>query len=184
VPSVSFVVQSFTAPYPRSSAFIRGAASRSFNGERAARRVAVAALVTCALLLLRPGAAPAQQGTTPFKLIVNASNPVASLTKDQAAKLFYKKQRAWPSGDAVVPVDLAEQSPVRKSFSMRVLGKDASAMRGYWQQMIFTGKGVPPLEKGTDAEVLAYVAATPGAIGYVSLGVQLPAGVKAVTLSR
>lgn len=143
-------------------------------------RAAVAALALAAPVLAT--ASPAQRGgDAPFKLIVNASNPVASLSKEQAAKLFYRKQRAWPSGEVVVPVDLAEQAAVRKAFSTRVLGKDAGAMKGYWQQMIFTGKGVPPIEKASEAEAVAFVAATPGAVGYVAPGTPLPAGVKSVT---
>ena len=144
-----------------------------------------AALAVIALLLAAvtpTGVAGAQ--AAPFKLIVNASNPVATLTREQVAKLFFKKQRAWPSGEAAVPVDLTEQSPARQAFSTQVLGKDAAAMKGYWQQMIFTGKGVPPLEKATEAEAIAFVAATPGAVGYVAPGTPLPAGVKTVSLQN
>ena len=140
------------------------------------RRVVGALMIVAAALPTGTSA----QGAAPFKLIVNASNPVAALSKEQAAKLFYRKQRAWPSGEVVVPVDLAEQAAVRKAFSTRVLGKDAGAMKGYWQQMIFTGKGVPPIEKASEAEAVAFVAATPGAVGYVAAGTPLPAGVKSV----
>ncbi|HET7457087.1 MAG TPA: hypothetical protein VFJ74_05470 [Gemmatimonadaceae bacterium] len=134
-------------------------------------------------LAISPHGASAQNAA-PFRIIVNASNPVATITKEQAAKLFFKKQRAWPSGEAAVPVDLTEQSPARQAFSTQVLGKDAAAMKGYWQQMIFTGKGVPPLEKATEAEAIAFVAATPGAVGYVAPGTPLPAGVKTVSVQN
>jgi hypothetical protein len=138
------------------------------------------ALLAIVAVAQPPAFAEQQQASAPFKLIVNASNPVTALTKEQAAKLFYKKQRAWPNGDAAVPVDLVEQSPVRQAFSARVLGKDAGAMKGYWQQVIFTGKGVPPIEKASEPEAIAYVAATPGAVAYVAPGTPLPAGVKSV----
>ena len=151
---------------------------RSALGSRLRARVALGAvLLLVAFTRPEPGTA---QGAAPFKLIVNASNPVTTLGKEQAAKLFYKKQRAWPNGDAAVPVDLVEQSPVRRAFSTRVLGKDAGAMKGYWQQMIFTGKGVPPIEKASELEAIAFVAATPGAVAYVASGTPLPAGVKPV----
>ena len=162
-------------PASRIDAEIRGAVLR-----RRARLLSWGAVVLLAATAVAQPPAVAQQGAAPFKLVVNAGNPVASLSKDQASKLFYRKQRAWPSGEAVVPVDLVEQSPVRKAFSSRVLGKDAAAVKGYWQQMIFTGKGVPPIEKATEAEALAFVAATPGAVGYVAAGTPLPAGVKSV----
>ena len=139
------------------------------------------ALLLAALTL--PARASAQSAA-PFRLIVNASNPVASVTKEQAAKIFYRKQRSWASGEVIVPVDLAEPSPVRKAFSTRVLGKDAAAMKGYWQQLIFTGKGVPPLEKATEAEAIAFVAATPGAVAYVAPTTTLPPAVKVVAVQE
>ena len=61
-----------------------------------------------------------------------------------------------------------ETSPVRDSFSREVLGKSVPAVEQYWTQAIFSGRAVPPVEKRTDADVLAYVRETPGAIGYVS----------------
>jgi len=36
--------------------------------------------------------------------------------------------------------------------------------------MIFSGKGIPPPEKPYDADVVAFVRETPGAVGYVSSG--------------
>ena len=49
----------------------------------------------------------------------------------------------------------------------------------FWQQQIFAGKDVPPDTKASDADVIAFVSATPGAIGYVSAGAAV-AGVKVV----
>jgi ABC-type phosphate transport system substrate-binding protein len=52
----------------------------------------------------------------------------------------------------------------------------------YWQQMIVSGRGVPPA-KTSDQDVLAYVKANPGAIGYV--GADAPTEeVKVIALKR
>ena len=53
----------------------------------------------------------------------------------------------------------------------------SAAIAAYWNALIFSGRELPPLEKATDADVIAYVRATPGAIGYVSAGADI-AGVK------
>jgi hypothetical protein len=58
-----------------------------------------------------------------------------------------------------------------------------SAVESYWQQAIFSGRSVPPLEKASDAEVLAFVRANPGAVGYVSGGADLGASVKELTVN-
>jgi ABC-type phosphate transport system substrate-binding protein len=120
---------------------------------------------------------------TPYKVIVNKSNPVATLTKSELARLFLKKTIVWQGGGEVQPVDLGEDSDARQAFSKQVLGKDISAVKGYWQQLIFTGRGVPPIEKQSEAEVLAFVSANRNAIGYVSAAAALGPDVKVVKIT-
>jgi hypothetical protein len=57
---------------------------------------------------------------------------------------------------------------VRGLFSETVLARHVAAVRSYWQQQIFSGRDVPPVEKKNDAEVLEYVRTNRGAVGYVS----------------
>lgn len=107
-----------------------------------------------------------------FKVIANGGVGAGSLTKDQMSQMFLKKLAKWPDGKAVVPVDQAKSAAVREAFSKAILGRGASAVVAYWQQQIFSGADVPPVEKPSDAEVVAFVKATPGAIGYVSPGAE------------
>ena len=132
-----------------------------------------------AVALATGGTALQAQGYT---VVVNAANPAASLTKAQAADLFLKKSDKWSHGAAAAPVDQQKASPIRESFSKGVHGRAASAVASFWQQQIFSGKDVPPPEKGSDADVLAFVRSNPGAIGYVSAGADLGAGVKAIAI--
>lgn len=113
-----------------------------------------------------------------FRVVVHSSNPASSLARADVARLFLKKASAWPDGRGALPVDLGENAPARRAFSKVVLERDVSAVRAYWQQQIFSGRGVPPVEKGSDADVLAYVRANPGAVGYVSAGAELGASIK------
>jgi len=103
-----------------------------------------------------------------FRVVANNSVPVSSLSKKAASDLFLKKTVKWEGGAPVVPVDQLESSTVRQGFSKAVHGKTAAAVKSYWNQQIFSGRDVPPIEKRSDAEVLAFVRSTPGAIGYVS----------------
>ncbi|AMW06508.1 hypothetical protein GEMMAAP_02945 [Gemmatimonas phototrophica] len=114
-----------------------------------------------------------------FKVIVNSANSTTDLPADVTAKLFLKQTTKFPNGTAAQPVDQAKTSPVRATFSKTVLGRAVSAVESYWQQQIFSGKDVPPPAKASDDDVVAYVKATPGAIGYVSAGAST-AGVKVV----
>ena len=119
----------------------------------------------------------------PFVVVVSASNPVSSITRDQASKLFLKKTPTWDNGRGeVVPVDQPEGSAVREAFTKAVLRKSVSAVKSYWQQQIFSGRGVPPTEKASDSEVVSYVRANPNAIGYVSPAAASAGGVKVVNV--
>ncbi len=118
-----------------------------------------------------------------FKVVVNASNPTASLSAAQLDRLFLKKDTRWESGGAVEPVDQSAKSPVRVAFSSQIHRKDVGAIKSYWQQQVFSGRGTPPPEMSSDAEVLAFVRSHTGAIGYVSSAAALGDGVKALKLA-
>ncbi|HEX2833186.1 MAG TPA: hypothetical protein VHW00_09235 [Thermoanaerobaculia bacterium] len=121
-------------------------------------------LLAVMLLLIASGTAHAAA----FKVIVNDSVKVQSLPKKAVSDLFLKKSVKWEGGRAVVVVDQVEAAEVRDAFSRAVHGKPAAAIKSYWTQQIFAGRDVPPVEKKSDAEVLAFVRANAGAIGYVA----------------
>jgi ABC-type phosphate transport system substrate-binding protein len=134
-------------------------------------RAALAALLLAAAL---PAAAE------DFKVVVNPENPVAELTTPQLSRLFLKKTIRWPEGRPVQPVEPAS-AKLREQFARSVHEKSLSALKSYWNQLIFSGRDVPPLERPDDAGVMAYVRAEPGAIGYVSPGADV-AGLKVLLI--
>ena len=136
-------------------------------------------LVAFALLL---AAMPARAGAQEFTIIVNAANPASSVSKDEAAMLFLKQKLTWGNGQKVSPVDLGKAHPTRAAFSKQVLGRTVQGVHAFWQGQIFAGGAQPPLEKASDADVVAFVRATPNAVGYVPAGTPLPEGVKAIAL--
>jgi len=103
-----------------------------------------------------------------YKVIVNNANGKSSLAKKDLAQLFMKKTAQWSDGTPVVAVDQTEKSAVRERFTLEVHGKSVSAVKSYWQQQIFSGRDVPPVEKSSDAQVIAFVKQNAGAIGYVA----------------
>jgi ABC-type phosphate transport system substrate-binding protein len=103
-----------------------------------------------------------------FKIIVNSSNSVTSLTKKEASDFFLKKKTKWSDGASVMPVDLTSGSKVRDDFSQQIHGKGTSAIRSFWQQAAFSGTASAPPEKSNDTEIIDFVKKNPGAIGYVS----------------
>ena len=137
------------------------------------------------LLILTIGmlSSPLAGGAQEFTVIVNAANPVASLPRNDVAKLFLKKTVAWQSGQAAAPVELPAAAKAREAFARAVLNKSIAQVKSYWQQQIFSGRDVPPPEKQTENDVVAFVRSNPGAIGYVSKGVDIGRGVKALAVA-
>lgn len=106
-------------------------------------------------------------GDVPFKVIVNVKNPTTSVSKDLLRNAFLKKETRWSSGETLRPIDLATKFPARTSFTHAILKKTPAQLKTYWNQQVFSGKGVPPPESDSLSEVLAYVRTTPGAVAYV-----------------
>ena len=154
----------------------------NFTSHARLLRVSLAAL---ALLPVGLRGAHAQSAAGPsYKVIVNASNPVSSLSREEASRLFLKKVTMWKNAKPVLIVDQKSSSAVRETFTKDVHGRQVSSVTSYWQQMIFSGRAVPPAEKSSDADVAAYVAANETAIGYVAVEAGLPAGVKVVVVTK
>jgi ABC-type phosphate transport system substrate-binding protein len=124
------------------------------------------------------------QATESFVVIVNAGVAGTNVHRSDLAAVFLKKAVRWGDGSPAFPVDQSTTSAVRKGFSESVLHMPAMAVVQYWgRQLVSTASSVrPPTVKGSEDEVLVYVAKTSGAVGYVSSGTALPPGVKAVTI--
>ncbi|RZJ13147.1 MAG: phosphate ABC transporter substrate-binding protein [Rubrivivax sp.] len=101
-------------------------------------------------------------------LVVNSAN-TADISDEAAAKIFLRQVKTFPDGSPATPVNQKE-SPVTEAFRTQVLKKNASQLKAYWAQQVFTGGGKPPSELDGDDAVLKYVAETPGGVGYVESG--------------
>jgi ABC-type phosphate transport system substrate-binding protein len=108
-----------------------------------------------------------------YVVVVHPGNPVATLDRKFLEEAFLKKTTRWPNDQVIRPVDLVPSSPVRRQFTDDVLKRPVEAVKGYWQQRIFSGRDVPPPELNSDSDVIKYVLQYEGAVGYVSSGTPL-----------
>lgn len=99
-------------------------------------------------------------------VVVNSAN-ASAVSDSEISRVFLGKLKKFSSGDSVTPVNSKMGGAVRNEFEQKVLRKSSSQVKAYWSKLVFSGKGKPPKEFGSDAEVLQFVAANPGAIGYV-----------------
>jgi len=128
--------------------------------------VAIAAVAPC-------GSWQAQAGGV--KAIANTSVPASTISAGEVKDVFLLDKDSL-GGSHVEPV-LAKGGPAHEAFLKEYLGKSDGALQAFYRSLVFTGKASMPKTLGTDAEVVAYVAKTKGAVGYVSGDASTP-GVK------
>jgi ABC-type phosphate transport system substrate-binding protein len=138
------------------------------------------ALALAAALAALPAVA---RGAERFRLVVHPTVAVRALPREEVARIFLGKALEWADGTRARPVEQREGSAVREAFAREVLRRSPAAAKAHWQQLVFSGRGVPPPEASSDAAVLAHVRAHPGAIGYVSASAPLD-GVAELDLER
>jgi len=136
-----------------------------------------------AMLIVIAFIIPAIAAGQDFKIVINETNRTSSISKRDVSRCFMKQTNTWISGQPVVPVDLAASSETRQAFSVAIHNRDVNAVKSYWQREIFSGRGVPPAEKASDQEVLAFVRANPGAVGYVSADADVGEGVRVLAIT-
>lgn len=135
------------------------------------------------ILVVLVWAVPAVAISQDFKIVVNQANPSEAISKQRLEDLFLKKTGTWGDGSPVIPVDQSASSSTRQEFTKVVFDREVTSIKSHWQRQIFSGRGVPPPEKGSDDEVLDFVRVNRGAIGYVSSTADIGDGVKLLEIT-
>lgn len=80
---------------------------------------------------------------------------------------LYTGRSVEVAGISVTAVNAAPGSALRQRFLALVLQQDEDQYRAYWTVRRHVGKGVPPRELASTAELISFVQATPGAVAYI-----------------
>ena len=116
-------------------------------------------------LMLALGSAAAANAQV--AVIVNPHSSIASMTASQIGNLFLGRTPLLPTGATAVLADLPEGSGPRDEFYARIAGKTPDQVKAAWARLLFSGKGAPPREFRSSAELRRFVAGSADAIGYV-----------------
>jgi ABC-type phosphate transport system substrate-binding protein len=103
-------------------------------------------------------------------VIVSAKNSVTSLSKDQIVNIFLENRGRFPNGTPATPIDQTEGSAERNEFYELYANRSTAQIKSHWSKIIFTGRGLPPKQAASSADVIRRVAGNPNAIGYVERG--------------
>lgn len=100
-------------------------------------------------------------------VVVNARCGVALMTRNEVINIFFGRSRQFFNGVEAQPVDLADANLDRERFYQALVGKDLSQVDAYWSRQVFSGRTRPPPKVATPDDVIKWVIANPGGIGFV-----------------
>jgi hypothetical protein len=100
-------------------------------------------------------------------LVANKSVQISQISAADLRAIFLGAKTRFADGSHAVPVML-RGGPVNEVFLINHVGESPGEFRSRWQKAVFTGQGAMPKTCDSESDLLEYVAATPGALGYVS----------------
>ena len=112
-------------------------------------------------------------------VLVNNSVITEDLGLKEIKKIFLGKKMFW-EGNQKITLFILKESPAHKEFLRQYLGKSENQFTNYWQQLLFTGKGMMPQMVSEDL-LVETIKQTKGAIGYAPADITAE-GVKVVKL--
>lgn len=99
-------------------------------------------------------------------VIVARDASVRRLDRATLRDIYLKKIFVDDRGRTLIPVNLPADHPLRRAFSLDLLGATSEELQNYWNERYFHGIR-PPYVLGSQNAVVQFVVRTPGAIGYV-----------------
>ncbi len=100
-------------------------------------------------------------------LVANKSVQITEIRDADLRAIFTGQKTRFADGSHAVPVTL-KGGPAHEVFLRNHVGESPDEFRAQWRKVVFTGQGAMPKTFDSETAVIEYVAATPGAVGYVS----------------
>ncbi len=100
-------------------------------------------------------------------IIANPSVKATTISKAELSDVFTGAASNLRDGSRVSPV-LLKAGAAQTAFLSEFIGKSDTAFRAGWRSLVFSGQAAMPKSLDSEAALVEYVAATPGAIGYVT----------------
>ncbi len=99
--------------------------------------------------------------------IVNPAGADASISAEAAKAILLGNKTKWDGG-GLIKLAVLTQGEAHEKIMHDFVQRSADQFDKYWKKMVFSGKGMMPVQAASDVDLIAYVAKTQGAIGYVS----------------
>ena len=99
-------------------------------------------------------------------VIVNISNDNIITEKD-VTRMYLGKKDSFGDGKKVTALEMKVSNPLTREFYYTFLNRNATQIKAYWAQMMFTGQGIPPREESSSLEIRELVSNNENFIGFI-----------------
>lgn len=103
-----------------------------------------------------------------YEIIAHPDVNEKALTKGTLRAIFGMRLHEWPDGAPIRVFVMPDGAPLHIKFSKEKLNVFPYQLRSAWDRLVFSGTGQAPETVNSLDEMLAKVASTPGAIGYLT----------------
>ena len=102
------------------------------------------------------------------EIIANKGVATGNLSVANARAILGMRQVKWSDGSLIRVFVLPDNHPLHVALCKERLNLFPYQLRQSWDRLVYSGMAQAPVEVASESELIAKVATTPGAIGYVS----------------
>jgi ABC-type phosphate transport system substrate-binding protein len=100
-------------------------------------------------------------------LIVNKDVAAEKIDAGALKAILLGKKVSWDGAGGRVTLAVLKGGPVAEQFLSASAGMSVSAFNNHWRRLAMTGGGSSPHSFESDDDLIKFVAATPGAMGFI-----------------
>ncbi len=101
------------------------------------------------------------------EIIINPTVSERELSVNSLRSIFSMRLKTWSDGTKIRVFVLPDDDQLHQSVAKEKLNVFPYQLRSTWDRLVFSGTGQAPIKVNSAEEMLAKVASTPGAIGYL-----------------
>ena len=102
-----------------------------------------------------------------YEVVTNKGVGENKLSANSLRSIFSMHLKTWPDGTKIRVFVLPDDDQLHQVFSKEKLNVFPYQLRSTWDRLVFSGTGQAPIKVNSSEEMLARIATTPGAIGYL-----------------
>ena len=124
--------------------------------------------IVCLMVFWCTGSLTVRAQDAGLMVIGNMEDVPAEMDRSQLISVLRGEQQRWKSGKKVVLALMEPDTPIGRNVCTRVYNMSGNELQKYFLLLVFQGKARAPNYFDTTAELEAFVARTPGAIGVIN----------------